>query len=315
MIKLFNVPSHCINTSSFKSVLHGGVVSDFEDQIKNYVGAKYACAINSASSAIFLSLIKDAGVVKVPSIIPPVVLNSIILSGNSIEFTDNTDWVGHSYNLHTIGDYSIIDSAQKLERDQFKKEANPQDLMIFSFYPTKPVSSCDGGMVVSNDEEKINWFRTAVMNGTSPGQDSWTRTPEFPGWKMYMNSLQASIAIRNFKNLNNKYDSLLRIQGKYNNAFGLKNNSLHLYRIKVPCNITAQKDLLKLGVQCGIHYTAAHECKIYHESSESSAQSSSNAKLINSSYHSKQCLSLPFHENLNCRDVDLVIRHVKKIII
>jgi hypothetical protein len=54
--------------------------------------------------------------------IPPVVLNALITSGNSINFVDNIDWIGNSYILHDFGNYKIIDSAQKVERNQFKKE-------------------------------------------------------------------------------------------------------------------------------------------------------------------------------------------------
>ena len=90
-----------------------------------------------------------------PSMIPPVVLNAIVTSGNKYSFNDNTDWVGDSYILHNFGDYKIVDSAQKLEKNQFKSECDDCDLMVFSFYPTKPIGSSDGGMIVSNDFDKI----------------------------------------------------------------------------------------------------------------------------------------------------------------
>ena len=46
---------------------------------------------------------------------------------------------------------------------RFKKEANDEDLMIFSFYPTKPVGSSDGGIIVSNDFEKIRWLSPSIV--------------------------------------------------------------------------------------------------------------------------------------------------------
>ena len=64
---------------------------------------------------------------------PPVVANAILTSGNKINFIDDVDWVGNSYTLHQFDDYKIVDSAQKLERNQFQNECNPEDLMIFSF--------------------------------------------------------------------------------------------------------------------------------------------------------------------------------------
>ena len=157
MIQLFNVNNHTIDTSEFSNLLHDKIVTDFEKEFASYVGAKYACSVNSATNAIFLCMLNKNTVVKIPSMIPPVVANAIITSGNKVEFYDDTDWVGHSYVLHTFEDYKIVDSAQKLEPNQFMKECNPNDLMIFSHYPTKPLGGADGGVVVTDDYKKHNF--------------------------------------------------------------------------------------------------------------------------------------------------------------
>ena len=57
MIQLFNVNNHIIDTSEFSNLLHDDVVTKFEDKIAKYVGAKYACSVNSATNAIFLCLL------------------------------------------------------------------------------------------------------------------------------------------------------------------------------------------------------------------------------------------------------------------
>ena len=56
MIQLFKVNNHKIDTSNFNNLLHDGIVERFEETIADYVGAKYACSINSATNAIFLSM-------------------------------------------------------------------------------------------------------------------------------------------------------------------------------------------------------------------------------------------------------------------
>ena len=58
MIQLFYIKNHIIDTSEFSNLLHDDIVVEFEKKIAKYVGAKYACAINSATNAIFLSCIK-----------------------------------------------------------------------------------------------------------------------------------------------------------------------------------------------------------------------------------------------------------------
>ena len=121
MISLFHINTHVIDTSIYSNLLHDKIVEEFDNQIASYVGAKYAVSFNSATTAIFLSLLGKNTTVTAPSMIPPVVLNAIITSGNSYKFSDNTEWVGNSYTLHEFSDYKIVDSAQKLEKNQFMK--------------------------------------------------------------------------------------------------------------------------------------------------------------------------------------------------
>ena len=130
MIQLFNINNHIIDTSNYSNLLHDKIVNEFEFKILEYVGAKYAVTFNSATSAIFLSLLNKNITLNVPSMLPPVVLNAIITSGNDYKFTDNTDWVGGSYVLHNFKDYKIVDSAQKIEKNQFKNECDSHILNI-----------------------------------------------------------------------------------------------------------------------------------------------------------------------------------------
>ena len=213
MIQLFNINNHIIDTSKYSNLLHDKIVTEFEETIAEYVGAKYAVTFNSATSAIFLLLSRYKDItIKVPSMIPPVVLNAIITSGNRYEFYDDVDWVGDSYLLHDFGDYKVIDSAQKLEKNQFKNECNPNDLMIFSFYPTKPVGSSDGGMIVSDDYDKIIMLKEMALNGMSYSDNNWDRKIKFAGYKMYMNSIQCDIALNNFKLYEDKLNKLSEIK-------------------------------------------------------------------------------------------------------
>ena len=270
MIKLFTTPKDTIDISPFDHLLHGSIVRQFEEIFAEYIGAKYACSVSSATNAIFLCLkifpntvMTKSNVlsmsVYVPSIIPPVVLNAIIMSGHEIVFTDNVKWVGDSYVLHTYGNgIKIIDSAQKVERDQYKKEASENDLMIFSFYPTKPVKSCDGGMIVSSNKNMIETLRIASMNGMAFSTNSWERTPMFPGYKMYMNSVQAYVALKSLMTLDDRKEVLKIIRDYYNQNLGYDNTSDHLYRIKTSDNNQFIEHMKSKGVICGKHYKAAH---------------------------------------------------------
>lgn len=303
MIGLFNPDKYIVDTSIFGNLLHDKTVFEFESRFAEYVGAKYACSINSATNAIFLLFLNKGITVDVPSMIPPVVLNALITSGNSINFTDDTDWIGGSYVLHRFENYKVIDSAQRVDRDQFKKEASDEDLMFFSFYPTKPVGSCDGGMIVSNDLEKISWIREAVMNGMSYADNNWERTIKFPGYKMYMNSIQCFIANENLKKLDSNKEALAEIRDFYNKEFCLKNTSDHLYRISVADNKKFIRYMHENGVVCGIHYDSQHENSVYSFGNKFNCP--------NSEVESKRTVSIPFNAKLSKTDLE----KIKKLVI
>ena len=202
MIELFNIPNHVIDTSKFSHLLHGDIVSEFEQNFAEYVGAKYACSANSASSLLFMALQRfpKPQIVSIPSTMPIVVPNAVIAAGHRISFYNDIDWVGGCYHLHD----DIFDSAQQVSRNQYADLERDDAIMIFSFYPTKPVSGCDGGIVVSNNKDKIEQLRTLSMNGTTVNADSWRREQTVAGYKMHWTSVQAYIANENLKKLDEK---------------------------------------------------------------------------------------------------------------
>ncbi len=277
------------------------MVKEFERAFANYVGAKYACGVSSATNAIFLSLYGKNTSVEVPSMIPPVVCNAIIHSKNKLSFNDNTDWVGHSYLLKDFGDYKIIDSAQRVDKNQFSEECNPQDLVIFSFYPTKPVGSLDGGMIVSNDRDKIYWFKEATMNGTGHTIDSWARTLKFPGWKMYLSTIQAEIAYKNLEKLEEKKAYLKKIREYYNNKLGYHNISDHLYRINVKNNTSFIEKMKSKNIQCGIHYKSLHNHPVYKGCFE---------ECPNSEKEQHTTVSIPYNEKITISQSDYITHKI-----
>jgi len=304
MIKLMHVNDYLIDTSNFRPLLNDKIVEEFEQEIAEYVGAKYACSIHSATMAIFLSLFeKDKQTITMPSIIPPVVPNAVLTSGHDVKYKDDVEWVGHSYTLHDFGDYKIIDSAQQLDKDQFINQANDQDLMIFSFYPTKPVGSIDGGMIVSNDKSKINHLKTLSRYGTNFEDNSWDRKFVLPGWKMYMNSVQAYVALQNFNKLESKAHRFDQIREIYNNEFGLSNTSRHLYRMRVKDRESFMSSMSDSGIQCGIHYRSVHEIDCY--------KSKIKTDLPLSVIESETTVSIPFHEMMTDDEILQVIKGVK----
>ena len=310
MINLFNIENYKIDTSKFNHILHDNCVIEFENTIADYVGAKYACGVSSATNAIYLAMNyhSDKHTITIPSMIPPVVANAILTSGNKLKFKDDIDWIGDSYILHHFNNYKIIDSAQKLEKNQFKKEANDEDLMIFSFYPTKPLGGSDGGMIVTDDYKKYKWFKEAVLNGTTFADNNWERTISFPGYKMYMNSIQAQILLNNIKKFPKKMRGLSELVDIYNQELGYENSSMHLYRIEVLDNKKFVENMKSSGIVCGIHYPALHLNGIYNPS----VTHGGCEVLPKSEKLQNRTVSLPMNEDMSYSEVDKVIDKVKE---
>ena len=308
MIQLFNIKNHIIDTSEFSNLLHDNIVIEFEKKIAKYVGAKYACAVNSATSAIFLTFVMDyflrPRTVEIPSMIPPVVANAIITSNNRVEFIDNVKWFGNSYILHKFRKYKVVDSAQKLEKNQFRKECKPDDIMIFSFYPTKPLGGCDGGMIVTDDYKKYRWFKEAVLNGMSYAENNWERDISFPGYKMYMNSVQAKILMNNFESYDKKMRMLGNLVDIYNRELGYKNSSKHLYTIEVLDNERFIQNMKNAGIVCGNHYPALHLNPVYNDGREFNCPKSEKLE--------KRTVSLPMNEKLSFYQTEYIIDKVKE---
>jgi len=328
MINLFNIPNYKINTKKFSNLLHDKIVTEFENNFCQYVNGKYAVSFNSATSAIFLlfTILKRKGVitkpVSIPSILPPVVANAILNAGCDIEFNDNSTWVGRTYHFESLTNFAfIVDSAQAVG-----EIANTikNYIVIYSFYPTKPVGSCDGGMIVTDNKDIADELRILSFNGMNYAENNWDRQIQTIGHKMYMNSIQAYIANKNLKKLDMKKRVLAAIRDVYNNSFNLNRTSDHLYRVDVSKSDDFMKRTLKIevnnydefvkkasekGIQCGIHYKPLHLIEPY----KSIAKQPENTPFFKyKMLETLNCVSIPFHERLTQTEVDKVIEFVIK---
>ena len=188
---LFNINNYSINTESFGHMLHGDVKYEFEEEFAKYVGAKYACTASSASIIFYIAMKyflngvpeekKNSHPIFIPSMIPAAIANIAHNLDYPTSWYDDVDWVGDSYVLYDTNPVmkcdgcpkkraqtypKIIDSAQKVEKNQFIKETDsPADVIVFSLYPTKPIGGMDGGIVVTNDENAAAYFKSVTNLG------------------------------------------------------------------------------------------------------------------------------------------------------
>lgn len=166
----------------------GPEVEEFEREIARYVGAKYAVAVNSCTSALYLSAkcLGLKGEVIVPDFTFPATGNAVIMAGANIVLCDiNNENYGLDYKLIDIdkfntfsgiivvhpfgypldlqsiiekfkntGCYIIEDAATALGAIRDGKYAgNIADIGCYSFHPRKILTTGEGGAIVLNDYE------------------------------------------------------------------------------------------------------------------------------------------------------------------
>jgi len=280
-----------------KSLSMGKKVSELEEEFASYVGAKYAVAVNSCTSALYLALefFKHRyRAVTIPSMTVPLVANAVIHSGCTLKFSDRVDWVGKSYELQ---DTPIIDSAHEvLPRTGFDK------VICYSFYPTKPVCSAEGGMICTNRADVVDWVKRARWYGRDTGEskikNSWEYTITFPGWKMNMTDIQAAIALNQLRKLPKLDVERAHVCHLYNEFLGEKNTSFYLYRINVPRRNNFIRWMRENGVECGVHFAPLHQMEAY------SKYEHGKMKKTEKEYQST--VSLPFHDSLEDWEVKQV---------
>ena len=245
-----------------KQLSMGRKVIELEVLFGEYVGVDYAVAVDSCTSALFLSMMyrkskTETREILCPSITVPLVANTITHAGLTPVFTDDTDWVGRSYMLHP---FNIIDSAHEVNRGIISPDK--RFTACYSFYPTKPISSCEGGIVATNDKEMADWVKQARWYGRSEGdshiKNSWEYDIDFPGWKMNMTDIQAAIAVEQLKKLDRLSAERQRVVSLYNKLLGKTNTSLYLYRLNVDRRNEFITYMKTNGVECGIHFKPLH---------------------------------------------------------
>lgn len=164
----------------------GEKVLDFEDKMRHFVGRKYALAVNSGTSALHLALlslgIKEGDEVILPTYLCSAVLNPItylratpvLIDTEKSNFNVSVDCIRQAATPRTkaiivphlfgcpvpideiisLGVPIIEDCAQAIGGTYKGKELGSYgDVSICSFYATKMMTTGQGGMVLTDDED------------------------------------------------------------------------------------------------------------------------------------------------------------------
>lgn len=233
---------------------NGPKVLEFEQKFAEYVGAKYAIATNSATSALDLCLkvygIKGGELITTPMTF---VADAIVgeWNGMDVTFADidpRTLCIDPDSIKITQATKAIIavDSHGRLADIKSIKEKAPNalviedaahamytpgvgtgDIVVYSFQAVKTLPIFDGGMITTNDEEIAKKLKTLTWLGIekstydrSIGKAySWDYDINHAGIKAYMTDVQAVIGLGQLRRLEKMNERRRLIASRYDEAF------------------------------------------------------------------------------------------------
>ena len=331
----------------------GESVHKFEDEFARYIGTDYAVAVNSGSSALLLTFyslgIKPGEKAVAPSatfvatingssvlggipifceigddyLISLKSLEQVIKTNNDVKYVVPVHLYGHPCDMDAIkhlvqnrGIAIVEDAAQAHgAKCKGKRVGSIGEAAIFSFYPTKNMTVCgDGGMITTNSKK----IYESVMKMRDVGRLT-KYTHDKIGYTMRLNSVNAAIGIVQLKYLddwNQKRRSLAKryhdkLKGISELVLPPESNSsnesvYHMYVIK-----TGKRDALGAwlsmnGISTGVHYPIpVHRQPAYQEYQNS-------VELSFTDQWSSTVLSIPIYPGLDYRDQEYVISMIEQ---
>jgi dTDP-4-amino-4,6-dideoxygalactose transaminase len=159
------------------------VVRMFEEEIARYTGSPYAVSVDSCTNATFLCCkylnVKEVIMPKRTYLSIPM---SVIHAGGTVKFKD-IEWSG----IYSLDPYPIYDSAKRLTSNMYIEGS----YMCLSFHIKKLLGIGKGGMILTDNEDAVEWFKRARYEGRS---EKFYKNDDIDmlGWNMYMTPQQAS---------------------------------------------------------------------------------------------------------------------------
>ena len=302
----------------------------FEEAFANYIGCKYGVATDSCTAALYLALdglgIKTGSLVVVPVNTFVATANVVRWLGGEVLFCDvgedgeldpaklaalfeenqkiNCVIPVHLYgfpcNMKEIvplvkknGIRMIEDCAQSVGATVGdNKVGSFGDAGCFSFYATKNMTTGEGGMLVTSNEEvkeRALLMRNHGQNKTPKEKFAyWQYDVTDLGFNFRMSEIEAVIGLKQMEKLDLIIESRLKIAKKYKEALekidglemlhdpesgGDRHGVFHLLEVKVEKQYPLKRDelydfLKKKGITTGVHYPPLHFFSYYQKTTK-----------------------------------------------
>ena len=332
-------------------IAQGPKVIEFEEKFAEWVDAKYAVAVNSGTAALHVALLA-CGIGEGDEVITSPF--TFIASGNSIVYTgakpvfadidlktytidplsveklitDKTKAIlpvqlyGQSCDMDKLReiaekhDLKIIEDAAQAHGATFGDEfvGSMGDLACFSFYPTKNMTTSEGGIITTNDEELAEKCKIFRAHGASIRYHH-----DEVGYNFRMTDIGAAIGLAQLDKID-EFNTKRIENAAYLNE-GLKDvkgvitpfcadNAKHVYHQYTIRVEEGPRDdwvafLNEQGIGTGIHYPIP----LYNQPIYEKLGFDGNCP--KAELAADNVISLPVHPSLTHDDLDLVIEAVK----
>jgi len=309
-------------------VVLGPKSKEFEERFADYVGGKHAIFVDSGTAALDLAVKyikihrdwKHQASLQVPSLTFAATAEVIVNNGFKPDFVDTETHsllINQPYlngiHVHLCGERNktnapIYDSAHRIEADDV---ANSPSIWCYSFYATKNMTTCQGGMIVTNYDKEAEWFRSARDHGLDFGTAERYKGRykqydiKFVGYRYKGDDLRASIGIEQLKKLPAMTKRRNEIVNKYNEGLLESNTGNHVYPILVNNRENFMDHMHEKGIQTTVHFRPLHEMTAY-------KKYALKGTLPNTEWTGEHIVSLPLYPDMTPKEVQYVIDAVKE---
>lgn len=348
----------------------GPVTLEFEDRFREYIGCKNAVSMNSCTACLHLALkainLSEGDEVLVPAVTftataevityfkaKPVLIDidkhtgNIDISKIEEKITGNTKaiipvhYAGQPCDMDEIASIakayrlSVIEDAAHAVPAWYKnkKIGTFSDMTCFSFYATKPITTGEGGMVTTENDEWEDRIKILRLHGIS--RDAWKRYTKEGSWyyevieagyKYNLTDLQAALGLAQLKKADWMWQRRKMIADRYTDALHSidtlmtpyvkpdRKSSWHLYVLKLNLEtLTIERnqfieELKRKGIVTSVHFIPLYRHPFYRDTFSYSTNG-----FDGSEWFYERVISLPIYPDMTDAQVHIVIDAVTEL--
>lgn len=343
----------------------GPKLKEFEDKFAQFTGAKFAVGVSNATSALHLSL-KACGIGKGDEVIIPdmtfvATANAVLLTGatpvladiEKNDFNISVRSIEESISPKTKAILPVHFAGKTCDMNRIRKLAREKNLFViedcahaigarvkekhvglfgdagcFSFYPTKNITTIEGGMVITNSKKISDYARTLRNHGILRSLSErytkgkpWEYDVLESGYNYRLDEIRSALGLNQLKRIEELNLRRRKAFEYYNKQLGKKkgivipdipkdnSHAFHLYIIRILQEYGISRDrlfskLLKSGVRTTVHYKPIHEFSVF----KKRAKIVSDLQNTNEVY--REMLTLPLYPQITRALQDVVIKNI-----